>query len=678
MLSEAALEQTAAQLADFRLATSQQHDTLSQILEQYGTLMQDYRRLKSDYEEERDSRERYKQMARGQERNPFVLVLIDGDGYVFDDDLVSNGAEGGQRAAQLLSDAVKRSMRKRGLDQCRIMVRVYANLVGLSKTLAKANLTGKEKRSLAPFTANFTRSNDLFDFVDAGELEENADFKIRAMFRQFVENAQCKHTYFAGCHNVGYLNELTPYLSNRDRITLVRTPAFHPQFSKLGLHIEDFPGIFRTTPLNGELPIMQKPVPLPPKIVPVQQPTSAAASTAGNAEVCFFFQKGNCRYGKTCRNLHVKSTANGHTGKAAGNLSDTKNRREDTSNSKSSFQLSKSDNDFMNGHAGVTTNGINGTTAADSVQNQIDFATSLPQAVNIPPNQIPVNNDDHRLDPYVQPPSAADYDDFKARTSKQKLCNNYHVNGYCAQGDTCTYDHSPVSQGVLNALQQIIFSNPCPRKGNCRRTNCLYGHICQWAECGHRGGKGHCKFSRFMHGQDFNVAQYMDGEAPPTRREAQANFVENGSGARSAPAEGSVSGADLAAPTKNGGASVRDFMPPPVQETAPDRERIRPMTNGSAGSWTSTRPIEQDGTSGWDSARPTTQASASGWDSVRPTAQADASGWDSVRPTMQGGEWNSMRPTAQSSEWQTESDGDAENAGNEGALLDFGHDNELD
>jgi hypothetical protein len=36
--------------------------------------MEDFKRLKSDYEEERDSRERYKQLAKGQERNPFVLV----------------------------------------------------------------------------------------------------------------------------------------------------------------------------------------------------------------------------------------------------------------------------------------------------------------------------------------------------------------------------------------------------------------------------------------------------------------------------------------------------------------------------------------------------------------------------------------------------------------------------
>lgn len=107
MLSEKELDQTAAKLADFRTASEQHHATLTEVLEKYTTLMDDYKRLRSDYEEERDSRERYKQMARGQERNPFVLVLIDGDRYVFDDDLISGGPEGGQRAAQLLNDAVK-------------------------------------------------------------------------------------------------------------------------------------------------------------------------------------------------------------------------------------------------------------------------------------------------------------------------------------------------------------------------------------------------------------------------------------------------------------------------------------------------------------------------------------------------------------------------------------------
>lgn len=64
-------------------------------------------------------------------------------------------------------------------DQCRVMVRVYANMLGLSKTLARAGMVGHEARSLASFTSSFNRAQDLFDFVDAAEKKEGSDFKIR-------------------------------------------------------------------------------------------------------------------------------------------------------------------------------------------------------------------------------------------------------------------------------------------------------------------------------------------------------------------------------------------------------------------------------------------------------------------------------------------------------------------
>ena len=114
------------------------------------------------------------------------------------------------------------------------MTRVYANLSGLSKALSRAGIVGNEARALAPFTSSFTRSQDLFDFIDAGDKKEGADFKIRGtlhplprdhhyhmaqagyslaleMFRLFIDNSQCKHIFFAGCHDTGYLSLLTPY-----------------------------------------------------------------------------------------------------------------------------------------------------------------------------------------------------------------------------------------------------------------------------------------------------------------------------------------------------------------------------------------------------------------------------------------------------------------------------------
>lgn len=66
-------------------------------------------------------------------------------------------------------------------DQCRIMVRVYANMLGLSKVLARMGLVGHEARSLSPFTSAFNRAQDLFDFVDAAEKKEGSDFKIRGI-----------------------------------------------------------------------------------------------------------------------------------------------------------------------------------------------------------------------------------------------------------------------------------------------------------------------------------------------------------------------------------------------------------------------------------------------------------------------------------------------------------------
>jgi hypothetical protein len=50
---------------------------------------------------------------------------------------------------------------------------------GLSKAIAKMGFVGFQARSFAPLLAGFTRSQDLFDFADAGDKKEAAGFKIR-------------------------------------------------------------------------------------------------------------------------------------------------------------------------------------------------------------------------------------------------------------------------------------------------------------------------------------------------------------------------------------------------------------------------------------------------------------------------------------------------------------------
>lgn len=100
----------------------------------------------------------------------------------FKEHFIRAGSEGGISAAQALGDSVRELMHSTmGMqaDRCRIMVRVYANMLGLSKALARLGLVGHEARSLSSFTSAFNRAQDLFDFVDAAERKEGSDFKIR-------------------------------------------------------------------------------------------------------------------------------------------------------------------------------------------------------------------------------------------------------------------------------------------------------------------------------------------------------------------------------------------------------------------------------------------------------------------------------------------------------------------
>ena len=512
MVSDQELDEATAQLAEFRTNNDGHQKTQNELLEKYSLLVQDYKRLRSDLEEERDSRERYKQLAKGQERNPFVLVLIDGDGYVFEDGLISNGVEGGQRAVHLLNEVVKNSLRGRGLEHCRIMVRVYANISGLSKALSKVKLAGPEKRSLAPFVASFNRTNDLFDFVDAGELKENADFKIRALFRQFVENAQCRHIYFAACHDSGYISDLTQYMGSRDRITLVKTPAFHREFTKLNLRIEDFPNIFRTMPLDMNVPSTPMKSASPAATMAV-----AAAPTADSQQICAFYLKGQCKYGNSCRFPHVKAKANGH--QPTGSMADIKDWRARSSSDNNSVpfglnSLNKNDNDFMSGH---------GLGHSNSTPNGGDFVATLPGANEIPPGQIPLNENAYRLDALLPVSSPEEKAAFNSRTASKKLCNNYHINGQCQNGDACSYDHRPAPPGVLNCLNHVILNNPCPRRGACRNLNCLYGHICQKQDCKYRGGNVYCKFPPQVHYQPMSLDIFVAG----TSKDGSNNYNSN-------------------------------------------------------------------------------------------------------------------------------------------------------
>ncbi|KAJ0100722.1 hypothetical protein J7T55_010619 [Diaporthe amygdali] len=483
MLNDKELEAAANRLAAYRTS-----DALNDILTHYDTLLNNYKLLKSDYEEEREARERWKQQARGQERNPFVLVLVDADGYIFNDELIAAGHNGGGQAAQLLNHTVKASQEKKGLEHCETMVRVYANVAGLSKALAKWGLLGADKRSLGPFIANFNRSYGLSDFVDAGEFKENADFKLREMLRLYAENTQCKHIYFAACHDAGYVSQLTAYRGQKDRFTLIKAPSlhFHDEFAKLGLSIEELPGVFRSA---GSAMDALCPKPLQSAGKPYLSLSTARTQTVGLKETCTFHSAGKCIYGEYCKNLHVGPTP-------------LVMRR-----SKLSLSPWRNGSEAYNTIDYSLPDTSHGASSRSYLQKPHPFA-ELPRRDEMPDGYVAINRAQQRLDAYMPVPTPESEARLKVRSAVKRLCNTKTLTGSCTNPH-CEYDHGPLDEDLVPTLEWLARSIPCPRREKCRNAACTAGHLCQKPDCKNRGGKVFCRFTWGMHFDDLAVDRYL-------------------------------------------------------------------------------------------------------------------------------------------------------------------------
>ncbi|CAG8068642.1 unnamed protein product [Penicillium olsonii] len=485
MLRDSDIDSLNGHLASFSLQQQKQHENLQDLLGQFKSLLDDYSSLKSDYEEVKDGREKYKRQARGQFKEHFL----------------KNGSEGGINAARELSDSVRELMHSTmGMqaDQCRIMVRVYANVLGLSKALARAGLMGHEARSLSPFTSSFTRAQELFDFVDAAEKKEGSDFKIRGkerlheicrpvlihvghieMFRLFADANQCRHIYFAGCHDTGYGSLLTPYRGS-DRITLIKAAGFHREFEALGLPIKELPSVFASSPLTTNKP-----------------PTGPAAAKAGGngtngmsnhsispngvtKPICKHFQKGICKFGNGCNKQHVMP-----------NQSLTHLPSKNTPVSPKSS--TKSTSSFW--------------TSPTAVGRTEEFLRSMLPLPSIKTEEfIPVNKEGDRIDPYYPQPSAEAFEEYHSRAKEHKVCNSYHLSGEC--GDmSCPYDHTDVTNTVIEVLRWMLLQHPCSRSGACRSIKCYMGHLCQKPGC--KAVKSwQCRFNQNAHTLDLRIARW--------------------------------------------------------------------------------------------------------------------------------------------------------------------------
>lgn len=114
-----------------------------------------------------------------QDREPFVVVLLDGDGMIFNDELLQQGEQGGRTAAMQLSTALQDYVGSSfpGIASPKIMTKIYTNMKGLSDMCIRGGLLN-EQTLLDDFIRGFNESIPLFDMVDVGPGKDRPCHKI--------------------------------------------------------------------------------------------------------------------------------------------------------------------------------------------------------------------------------------------------------------------------------------------------------------------------------------------------------------------------------------------------------------------------------------------------------------------------------------------------------------------
>lgn len=167
----------------YRLMGEEQNALVKALWEHCQTLEQRLAIAEADFQEESRNKREYREVAKTAaeaiQRKKFVVVLIDGDGYKFKSDfLMASGDDGGADAASALLAQVQQFLKLSNISpDVDVLVNVFANRLGLSKTLYDAGQL-KSRDHFDQFFWSFGHQS-LFHFIDCGYGKERADAKLR-------------------------------------------------------------------------------------------------------------------------------------------------------------------------------------------------------------------------------------------------------------------------------------------------------------------------------------------------------------------------------------------------------------------------------------------------------------------------------------------------------------------
>ncbi|KAF2438612.1 hypothetical protein P171DRAFT_398698 [Karstenula rhodostoma CBS 690.94] len=458
-----------------------QHDRekrqlIEELMTRYDYMTQDYQRLASQQGDVLQIQQLNQKLASLQgalERNPFVLILIDGDGMIFENRFLQKGWAGGKQAAAALYstivDYIERETRTIP-PASRVVCRIYANVKGLAEVLVRVGIL-EEAAQFTEFVRGFTNGRTLFDFIDVGPGKDRADDKIIETLKLFVDDFHCRQIFFGCSHDNGFARPLEEYLGNDTKIsnvTLLQGVPFEKELLGLPYKTKKFDGLFRETKINVlgapagvASPAVKNynvinglPTRLPPPPVSFDSPPPRPVSSGL---------------------LRTPSTLT---------LDEPVNK----------------------------------------VKNWAALAAAPPPPVSAQPMAAykPANREEiiarNRVGQRVDPP-CRDYDKAEVdRIKKIKMCNVHFLRNECPFGDNCTHLHKyQPTEAEIATLRLVARMAPCQNGSGCQEIKCIYGHRCPAPLSKTNKVKGTkncifgetCKFPENLHDIDCNVVKTL-------------------------------------------------------------------------------------------------------------------------------------------------------------------------
>ncbi|KAK0626776.1 hypothetical protein B0T14DRAFT_534862 [Immersiella caudata] len=376
--------------------------------------------------------------------NPYVLVLIDGDGLLFSENYIRQGVEGGKRAAYALRSAI--------LQQCgehasgiEVIAKVYANLAGLAKAMRRDGSLDNEM-DLKDFSLGFSQGKATFDFVDVGHGKERADNKIKETARWHLRNYNCKQVLLGISHDAGYapfLDELFQDSLTKNIVTVIEGCPTVRELVATDVRIMVLDDtLFRSDKLVDRTPQMV-----------IAPPTTANAGIIGMTSVVT-----SAITSTAAAVAAMTATTNG------GNLPTS--------------PTTSSNSTPAPAPAATYARAISSASPPPQITLPLQPRPTATPARPAPAKPAPWSPGPRGLDPPLQVSQSA-LDSIKKRKDSNKLCNNHYLRGPCSKGDSCCFEHKyKPTKDEINAIAFLTRLNPCENGQDCGVENCIYGHHC--------------------------------------------------------------------------------------------------------------------------------------------------------------------------------------------------------